>query len=253
MTVPVVLLASIFLISLLLTMVGLGGGLVFSPLFVLLGMAKAQAAAASLFLNLTAAGSAAYAYSRKGMVDFSLSIPLILFSAAAAPLGAYLNTRIETKPFLMIMAVILFLAAVRMLFSPKGDDRTVERARTTKIIGGATIGAVTGLMAGLLGVGGGGFIVPLLIFALKTPTKTAAASSTFIVCFSSLTGFMGYASMGEVAWYFLLPAAVVAFIAGQAGARLMNARLTGRTVRLLFSLLLFGLCAKLLHQWFSGV
>ena len=59
--------------------------------------------------------------------------------------------------------------------------------------------------------------------------------------------------MGEVDWYFLLPAAVVAFIAGQAGARLMNARLTGRTVRLLFSLLLFGLCAKLLHQWFSGV
>jgi len=246
MTVPVVLLASIFLISLLLTMVGLGGGLVFSPLFVLLGMAKGQAAAASLFLNLTAAGSAAYAYSRKGMVDFSLSIPLILFSAAAAPLGAYLNTRIETKPFLMIMAVILFLAAVRMLFSPKGDDRAVERARATKILGGAAIGAVIGLMAGLLGIGGGVFIVPLLIFFLKIPTKTAAASSTFIVCFSSLTGFL-------VDWYFLLPAAVAAFLGGQAGARLMSARLTGRTVRLLFSLLLFGLCAKLLHQGFTGV
>ncbi|MEF2231869.1 MAG: sulfite exporter TauE/SafE family protein [Pseudodesulfovibrio sp.] len=253
MNLPFALLAGVFFISLLLTMVGLGGGLVFSPLFVLLGMAKGQAAAASLFLNLTAAGSAAYTYSRKGMVDFSLSIPLVLFSAAAAPLGAYLNTRIETKPFLMIMAVILFLAAVRMLFSPKGDDRAAERAKATKIIGGAAIGAVIGLMAGLLGIGGGVFIVPLLIFALKTPTKIAAASSTFIVCFSSLTGFLGYASMGEVDWHFLLPAAAVAFLGGQAGARLMSSRLTGRTVRLLFSLLLFGLCAKLLHQGFSGV
>jgi hypothetical protein len=253
MSLPVVLLAGVFFISLLLTMVGLGGGLVFSPLFVLLGMAKGQAAAASLFLNLTAAGSAAYAYSRKGMVDFSLSIPLILFSAAVAPLGAYLNTRIETKPFLLIMSVILFLAAVRMLFSPKDDDRTMERAKMTKIIGGTVIGSIIGLMAGLLGIGGGVFIVPLLIFFLKTPTKTAAASSTFIVCFSSFTGFIGYASMGEVDWYFLLPAAVVAFLGGQAGARLMSTRLTGRTVKLLFSLLLFGLCAKLFQQGFSGV
>ena len=45
-----------------------------------------------------------------------------------------------------------------------------------------------GPLGGLLGIGGGVFIVPLLIYILKTPTKIAAASSTFIVCFSSFTG-----------------------------------------------------------------
>jgi len=72
MSISLILLVGIFLISLVLTMVGLGGGLIFSPLFVLLGFAKAEAASASLFLNLIAAASAAYTYSRKKMVDFSL-------------------------------------------------------------------------------------------------------------------------------------------------------------------------------------
>ena len=71
MTISVFLLAAIFLISLVLTMVGLGGGLIFSPLFVILGFAKSDAASASLFLNLIAAASAAYTYSTKKMVDFS--------------------------------------------------------------------------------------------------------------------------------------------------------------------------------------
>ncbi|MBS3758525.1 MAG: TSUP family transporter [Desulfobacterales bacterium] len=65
MNISLLLFAAIFFISLLLTMVGLGGGLIFSPLFVVIGFPKAAAASASLFLNLIAAGSAAYAYARK--------------------------------------------------------------------------------------------------------------------------------------------------------------------------------------------
>ena len=65
MSITLPLIAVIFIVSLVLTMVGLGGGLIFSPMFVLLGFAKSQAASASLFLNLVAAASAAYTYSRK--------------------------------------------------------------------------------------------------------------------------------------------------------------------------------------------
>lgn len=65
------LVGTIFLISFVMTMVGLGEGLIFSPLFVILGFAKSQAASISLFLNLIAAASAAFAYARKKMVDFS--------------------------------------------------------------------------------------------------------------------------------------------------------------------------------------
>jgi uncharacterized membrane protein YfcA len=93
MTISVPLIAAIFAISFVLTMVGLGEGLIFSPLFVILGFAKSKAASASLFLNLIAAASAAYTYAGKKMVDFSLSIPLIVSSSMAAPMGSFLNVR----------------------------------------------------------------------------------------------------------------------------------------------------------------
>ena len=252
MPISAILIAAIFLISLVLTMVGLGGGLIFSPLFVILGYAKSEAASASLFLNLIAAASAAYTYSRRKMVDFSLSIPLIVSSSLAAPIGAYLNVRIDLKPFLITMAVVLALAGVRMLISPPDEAESGSMPSSRKIIGGIGIGACIGLLGGLLGIGGGVFVVPLLIYVLKTPTKIAAASSTFIVCFSSLTGFLGYASMAEINWMFILPAAVASFAGGQAGARIMSSRLKGKSIRVIFSVILFILCAKLLHRSFIG-
>ena len=251
MNLSLFLIAAIFLISFLLTMVGLGGGLIFSPLFVILGFAKSAAASASLFLNLIAAGSAAYAYARKKMVDFSLSVPLIVSSSLAAPVRSYLNVHVAKGPFLLIMAAVLALAGLRMLFSPSGDMTESSLTPAKKMTGGLIIGACIGLLGGFLGIGGGVFVVPLLIYVLKTPTKIAAASSTFIVCFSSLTGFLGYASMEAINWWFILPAAAASFAGGQAGARFMSTRLKGKTVRIIFSLVLFAFCAKLLHQFMS--
>jgi uncharacterized membrane protein YfcA len=251
MNFSLLLVPAIFLISWLLTMVGLGGGLIFSPLFLILGFLKTEAASASLFLNLIAAGSAAYTYSRKKMVDFSLSIPLIVSSSLAAPVGSYLNVHIDLKPFLMIMAVVLALAGIRMLLSPAAETQTAGMEPWKKILAGIGIGICIGLMGGMLGIGGGVFVVPLLIYVLKTPTKIAAASSTFIVCFSSLTGFLGYASMEKINWRFILPAAVASFAGGQAGSRIMSTRLKGKSIRIIFSIILFILCSKLLHQYFS--
>ncbi len=246
------LFGAIFFISFVLTMVGLGGGLIFSPLFIILGFAKSEAASASLFLNLIAAASAAYTYSRRKMVDFSLSVPLIVASSLAAPIGSFLNVRIDLKPFLVIMSAVLAMAGARMLMSPAAAVERNEMPPMKKVIGGIVIGACIGLMGGLLGIGGGVFVVPLLIYVLKTPTKIAAASSTFIVCFSSLTGFLGYASMSQIDWMFILPAAAASFAGGHTGARIMSSRLKGKSIRIVFSIILFILCAKLLHRSFIG-
>jgi len=251
MTLSVILIGAVFFISLVLTMVGLGGGLIFSPLFVILGFPKAEAASASLFLNLVAAGSAAYTYSRKQMVDFSLAVPLIVASALAAPVGSYLNVHIELKPFLLSLSAVLVLAGIRMLWSTEGYAPKGDLEPKKKILGGIAIGACIGLIGGLMGIGGGVFVVPLLMYVLKTPTKIAAASSTFIVCFSSLTGFLGYATMGDINWGFILPAAVASFVGGQAGARIMSTKLKGKGIRFIFSILLFTMCAKLLFRVFG--
>ncbi|MCG8688991.1 MAG: sulfite exporter TauE/SafE family protein [Desulfobacterales bacterium] len=245
-----ILLCGILAVTFVLTMVGLGGGLVFSPLFVILGYAKADAASASLFLNLIAAASAAIMYSRKKMVDFSLAMPLICSSALLAPVGSFLNAGVDTRPFMLVLAVVLILAGGRMLMPPPGQGDAVQVGGGKKMAGGLVIGACIGLMGGFLGIGGGVFIVPLLIYILKVPTKIAAASSTFIVCFSSLTGFLGYAAAGPINWGFILPAAVVSYVGGFAGAKVMSTKVKGKSIRMIFSVVLFALAAKIVHQAF---
>lgn len=243
-----VLLTVIGLSSLVLTMIGLGGGLIFSPLFVLLGFPKAMAVSASLFLNGIAAVSAAGVYIRKKMVDFSVALPLIIASSAGAPLGALASRRVDTRAFLVIMAAVVLAAALRMLFSARVKSRGAETGRFARMAASGLIGLGIGFMAGLLGIGGGVFVVPLLIYFVGIPTRTAAASSAFIVCFSSLSGFVTHAAMVSIDWQFVLLAAVFSFAGGQIGSRIMAEKLKGRSIRIVFGIVLVGFSLKLLHR-----
>ncbi|GAI97180.1 unnamed protein product, partial [marine sediment metagenome] len=234
----VLLLAVIFFASFILTMVGLGGGLVFSPLFVLLKFPVSTAVSASLFLNGIAAISAAITYFRKKMVDVKVGLPLLITSTLTAPFGAMVTSRINIRVFTSILAVVIFVAALRMLFSKKTEAEEMDVSPARRIIGGGSIGLVIGFMAGLLGIGGGVFIVPLLIYVLKVPTKIAAATTIFIVVFSSFSGFITHISLADTDWRFILTAAIFSFAGGQLGSRIMAEKLKGRTVRRIFGVVL---------------
>ena len=241
------LLIGIFLISLILSMLGLGGGLIYSPLFALLGFEKAMVVSTSLFLNLGAAASAAGIYMRRGMVDYSVALPL-LTAGLSAPLGALTTHRIDTQSFIAILAIIVLFGAVRMLIEPSYEVAEKYRNTAGKVCGSALIGLAVGFIAGLVGIGGGIFLVPLLIYILKVPTKTAAASNTFIVCFSSLTGFATHASISSIDWPFVLLTAVFSFAGGQVGSRIMAGKLKEGTVRLLFAAVFFVMGCRLLFR-----
>ena len=239
----------IFLASLILTMVGLGGGLIFSPLFVLLEFPVTTAVSASLFLNGIAAFSAAIIYFKKKMIDVGIGLPLVVTSTLSAPLGAHLTTRIDLDTFTAILAVVIILAALRMIFSNKGKtEDAVLISHTRRVAGGGGIGLIVGVLAGLLGIGGGVFIVPLLIYIMKVPTKMAAATSIIIVVFSSFSGFIAHISIANTDWKFILPAAFFSFAGGQIGSRVMAEKLKGRTVQKIFGLVLLAFSAKLIQK-----
>lgn len=244
------LLAIIFLASFILTMVGLGGGLIFSPLFVLLKFPVTTAVSASLFLNGIAAISGAITYFRKKMVDVKVGLPLLITSTISAPLGAIFTSRINPRAFTGILALVIIVAAIRMLVSKKIEEEGMAASSARRIIGGCCIGVVIGLMAGLLGIGGGVFIVPLLIYVLKVPTKTAAATSIFIVVFSSFSGFVAHIPLADTDWKFILTAAVFSFAGGQLGSRIMAEKLKGRTVRQIFGVVLLLFAFKLIQRTF---
>lgn len=242
----------VFATSLILTMVGLGGGLIFSPLFILLGYPVSTAVSASLFLNGIAAASAAITYFRKRMVDLKIGLPLIVSSSLFAPVGAYATSLVDIHTFTIALAVVIFLAAVRMFFSKPPEQEPRDIGTWGRIMGGGIIGMVIGFVGGLLGIGGGVFIVPLLIYILKVPTKTAAATSMFIVVFSSFSGFAAHMSLARPDWKFILLAAVFSFCGGLTGSRIMVEKLKGGTIRKIFSGVLLIFVLKLLQMTLMG-
>jgi uncharacterized membrane protein YfcA len=70
------------------------------------------------------------------------------------------------------------------------------------------------------------------------------------VCFSSFSGFISHASLGTIDWKFILLAALFSFAGGQIGSRIMAEKLKGRTVRIIFGIVLLAFSIKLLHRAF---
>jgi uncharacterized protein len=103
-------------------------------------------------------------------------------------------------------------------------------------------------MGGLLGIGGGVFIVPLLIYILKVSAKTAAATSTFIVIFSSFSGFIAHIAVAGADWHFIVPAACFSFAGGLVGSRIMAEKLKGATGKKIFGGVLLLFVFKLQQQ-----
>ena len=87
-------------------------------------------------------------------------------------------------------------AAGMMLFY-KSEQKDVESSKSKQIIYGVSVGAFAGFLGGLLGVGGGNFIVPVLVWLGYNPKK-ASATTSFIVIFSSFSGFLGHATVGNI-------------------------------------------------------
>jgi uncharacterized membrane protein YfcA len=137
-----------------------------------------------------------------------------------------------------------------MIFSKEVESEGKETATVYRIIGGGVIGMVIGFVAGLLGIGGGVFIVPLLIYVLRIPAKTTAATSIFIVVFSSFSGFMAHVSIARPDWRFILIAALFSFAGGQVGSRIMAEKLKGPTIRKIFGGILLVFVLKLLQRVF---
>lgn len=117
-----------------------------------------------------------------------------------------------------------------------------------KKVFGAVAGFPVGAISSLVGIGGGTFIVPLLL-VLGFEIKDAVVTSSFIVTFISLSGFLGHLNFGQQPMdvSMLFYAGTAALIGAQAGSRLIFRRTSSRTIERMFALVLLLVAGKLLY------
>ena len=234
-----------FAIAFVFSMLGMGGSQLYIPILFWTGMDfETEAIPLGMLLNLINSSSAAITYGRRGIVAWRVAIPFAAAIIVFAPVGAWLNVQLPAKPLLIFFALFTASAAVLMLsgWKPQRDEMS-PRGRVTL---GLTAGSGLGLIAGLIGRGGGSFIVPLLYIA-GLEAKVAAATSAPIVTCSGLSSFISHlATAAQPQWRVWIACVLAVLVGSQLGSRVMAGRMQSRTVKVVFGWVLLGVAALII-------
>ncbi|WP_135604678.1 sulfite exporter TauE/SafE family protein [Methanococcoides sp. NM1] len=222
---PLFYIAIVFCLSILFSFLGMGGAIIYVPLLYWLGMDLLTAIAIALLLNVVTTFSASLTYIKKRMVDFHTAAPFIVSSAIAAPFGAFISQSVPDTTTLSTFSLVVALAGTIVIFSKRigNTESEVKASRKARFIIGIILGLFIGTVAGMLGIGGGTFLVPVLLL-LGFGIKSAPATSALVVFFSSLSGFLSHIGSLQIDPQLLVAMALTALVGGQIGSRLMYLR-----------------------------
>lgn len=235
----------IFLLGFIFSMLGLGGAMLYIPVFHWFGYDfKSVAIPTGLFLNGITALSAAIYFFREKMVDIKGGMPMVITSFIGAPIGAWFTHIIATDILMILFSVGMATSGTKMILSSSKAEATELMPFKKRAIITASAGLFIGFLAGLLGIGGGFLFVPILI-AIGYPTKQAAATSAFVVVFSSFSGFAGHVAEGHFNLSLLIYSSIAVIIASQIGARVMKEKMKTKWIKQIFGVLLIAVAVKL--------
>ncbi|MEL6113197.1 MAG: sulfite exporter TauE/SafE family protein [Pseudomonadota bacterium] len=244
-----------FLTALVYAAVGFGGGSTYNALLVLHGTDYTLLPVIALLCNMVVVIGGVHMFHRHGHLSVSRLTPYLALSIPAAWLGGRMSMP-ETL-FVGVLGLALVANSIAMAFEPKRPDETKRKMPLAPLQVDGRLAAVSipiGFLAGLVGIGGGVFLTPLL-YRLRwgTPKTIAAAASLFILLNSAagLVGQLMKAPLAQIveglAPYFLLFPAVA--IGGAAGSLLANRVLPDAIIRRLTALLLLYVGVRLLCRW----
>ena len=227
-------------------MAGVGAAFLLVPFFYYMGVPLAEAVPAALLLNAISLSLASINYFRGGLVNWRLGLPMLVAAVALSPLGARLTPYANRVLLLGLFAAFLVFAGGMMLFY-KSTRRELAAHSGATLATGLGVGGLAGFLGGLLGVGGGNIILPVLN-GLGLDAKVATGTCALVVVFSSLSGFLGHVSLGGIDPVFI---GVMAFMAAGGsiiGSQLTKTRISGSQLKRVIGVVLWLVAAKMIFD-----
>lgn len=239
-------------------MLGLGGGIIVIPvLTLLLGVSLPVASGASLVSVLATSSASAAAYVRDKITNMRVGMLLETSTAAGAVAGALLVNVVSRSALYILFAVMLLIATASVIargrasappapqpdklgealnlsgsYYDQGLHRDVPYAGRA-IPAGLGVSLVSGIVAGLLGVGGGPLNVAVMQGPMRLPLKVASATSNFMIGVTAATGAAVYFARGQIVPVVAAPVALGVLLGATVGTRLLG-RMPTKTLRLIF-------------------
>ncbi|MCF6213675.1 MAG: sulfite exporter TauE/SafE family protein [Flavobacteriaceae bacterium] len=236
-----------FLIAVFYSSVGFGGGSSYLAVLALTGLAFTQIRTIALLCNIVVVSGGTYVYIKKDFFNYRKILPLVLLSIPLAFFGGYLQ--INVKTFYILLGLTLTVAAVTMGFS-KYIDKT-ENLKESTLVKDASFGGIIGFISGMVGIGGGVFLAPLLHLTKWDTPKRIAATSSFFILVNSIAGLIGqYQNPDfELAPKLTLILVATVLLGGQIGSRLSAQFISPVLLKRLTAILIVFVGIKILTKY----
>jgi len=209
----------LFIVAFLYASVGHGGASGYLALMAIFSMAPEVMKPTALLLNLFVSLTAFVQYYRGGHFKWSIFWPLALASVPFAFLGGMVQ--MDASVYKKILGFLLLLPVLRFLFKPNVKE---EDLKSSGILLSLVVGAVIGLLSGLIGIGGGIILSPILLLLMWTNQKQTAAISAMFIFVNSLSGLLGQLTTGVTFSGNMIYFVIIAFAGGLGGAYLGSIR-----------------------------
>jgi uncharacterized protein len=234
---PVELILLVLVVAFLYSSVGFGGASGYLAAMSFYALSTQLMASTSLALNILVASIAFVAYWQEGHYRSRLLLPFLLASVPAAFLGGYIE--VTETIYRTLLYVALSYVGIRLLFFDKLNLQSVHRSIEAPWPWILLSGAGIGLLSGILGLGGGIFLAPVIVLSGWGTPKEAASSSAGFIVVNSISSILGRLLGGNFVFgiygALLLPAGL---IGGLLGARLGSRYLSGPAMRRLLGIIL---------------
>ena len=236
----IIILFAIFTVAILYSSVGHGGASGYLAVMALLAVAPEITRPTALLLNVFVASIGTIQFYRAGHFSWKVFWPFAVTSVPFAFIGGMIQ--LPTNVYKIILGVVLVLAALRLAWKFTNDAEIKE----PKIWLALIIGAIMGLLSGLVGVGGGIFLTPVLLLMNWAETKKAAGISAMFILVNSIAGLAGnYAQVVKLppnVWIWI----AAAVVGGIIGSTLGSTRFDSITLRRVLAVVLLFAGVKLI-------
>ena len=245
-------------------MMGIGGGILYTPIQVLFGVDVHEAATTSLTLIMILSVGATFIYRRASMVDFKIAFVFEVFSVMGGFLGGYLSSYVSGDAIIGILIGVLVVASAGMFLKGRGPLGCVAETLPWYVWKRATgsseyrinmfiaipLCLLAGTISGMIGVGGGFIKVPMMVLLFAIPADIAIATSGFMVGLTAIGGFAGHLAGGH--WN---PAMTLILAPGVLAGAMLGAKamlkIEKEKLRRIFSVLMLLLAVWLAYRFFG--
>ncbi|KQR94806.1 hypothetical protein ASG01_02760 [Chryseobacterium sp. Leaf180] len=213
------LLICFFVIAFTYASVGFGGGSSYLAVLALFSLPYAEIRLTALLCNIIVVSGGVIIYVKNKQTDWKKILPITLVSVPLAFLGA--KIKISQETFFLILGCTLIIAALLLWLKTSDKKPEVSNVRNNILTNGF-LGGIIGFISGLVGIGGGIFLSPVLNLMHWDTAKKIAATASFFILVNSISGIFGQLSnlSHTIDFYRIGSLCVAVLVGGQLGARL---------------------------------